>query len=221
MLSLERVTKTRALLLPQPLVLDHALLAAAAAAAPQHSAPSLLHAPQRAGVPDAALSTRELVLSFAEWFRSGNNSLFDRIFEILGSSPDDGRGPARLGALVAGPPPDGAPRAGRPRLRDEETRRRAALPQVLRLGGPSARVQNYFHRIRFNDTLVMGYAVAGKPEFALQLFGKMRFRGLDLDTFAYHVFLNALVEESCFDAVEMVTEQISLRGLRARSRTRS
>lgn len=31
----------------------------------------------------------------------------------------------------------------------------------------SYRVQNYFHRIRFLDTLKMGYVVAGKPEFAL------------------------------------------------------
>lgn len=58
----------------------------------------------------------------------------------------------------------------------------------------------------------MGYAVAGKPEVALQLFGKMRFQGLDLDAFAYHVLLNALVEENCFDAVQVVASQISMRG---------
>ena len=40
------------------------------------------------------------------------------------------------------------------------------------------------HRVRFYDTLVMGYAVSGKPEIALQLFAKMRFQGLDLDSFA-------------------------------------
>lgn len=58
----------------------------------------------------------------------------------------------------------------------------------------------------------MGYAVAGKPEVALQLFGKMRFQGLDLDAFAYHVLLNALVEENCFDAVQIIASQISMRG---------
>jgi pentatricopeptide repeat protein len=75
------------------------------------------------------------------------------------------------------------------------------------------RRQRYLHRVRFHDTLVMGYAVAGKPEVALQLFAKMRFQGLDLDSFAYHVLLNALVEESCFDAVEVILKQIQMRGL--------
>ncbi|KAE8711174.1 Detected protein of unknown function [Hibiscus syriacus] len=68
------------------------------------------------------------------------------------------------------------------------------------------------HRIRFYETLVMGYALAGKPGMALQLFGRMRFQGIDLDTFAYHVLLNALVDESCFDAADMVAKQISMRG---------
>ncbi|KAF3452362.1 hypothetical protein FNV43_RR02795 [Rhamnella rubrinervis] len=72
--------------------------------------------------------------------------------------------------------------------------------------------QNYAHKVRFHDTLVMGYAVAGKPEIALQLFGKMRFQGLDLDSFAYHVLLNALVEEKYFDAVQVIFKQISIRG---------
>ncbi|KAF8009439.1 hypothetical protein BT93_J0431 [Corymbia citriodora subsp. variegata] len=245
MLALKHVSKTRALLLPQSLALDHhALLATAAAAPPPPPPPaaSLLHAPQRAG--GAALSTRELVLSFAEWFQSSKNSLFDRIFEILGSSPVDGRGPpdsalSRLGLrlterFVLDVLDYGTRRHGGvlPCLKffDWAGRQRGfyhtratfhAIFKILSTAKlmslmidflESCQMQNYFHRIRFNDTLVMGYAVAGKPEFALQLFGKMRFRGLDLDTFAYHVFLNALVEESCFDAVEMVAKQISLRG---------
>ncbi|KAI3414616.1 uncharacterized protein J3R85_016026, partial [Psidium guajava] len=245
MLTLKHVTKTRTLLLPQSLALDHALLATAAAAPPPppSAAPSL-HAPQRARVPGATLSTRELVLSFAEWFRSSKNPLFDRIFEILGSSPDDGHGPpdsalSRLGlrlteCLVLDVLHYGSRRHGGvlPCLKffDWAGRQRgfyhtrATLHAIFKILSTaklmsltidfleSCQAQNYFHRIRFNDTLVMGYAVAGKPEFALQLFGKMRFRGLDLDTFAYHVFLNALVEESCFEAVEMVAKQISLRG---------
>ncbi|KAI3843833.1 hypothetical protein MKX03_010672 [Papaver bracteatum] len=68
------------------------------------------------------------------------------------------------------------------------------------------------HNVRFYDTLVMGYAVAGKPEIALQLFGKMRFKGLDLDSFAYHVFLNALVEQGIFDVFDVISEQITMRG---------
>ncbi|XP_057954354.1 pentatricopeptide repeat-containing protein At1g71210, mitochondrial [Malania oleifera] len=73
--------------------------------------------------------------------------------------------------------------------------------------------RSYVYKVRFYNVLVMGYAVAGKPEIALQLFGKMRFHGLDLDDFAYHVLLNALVEENCFDAVQVVSKQISMRGL--------
>ncbi|XP_059656294.1 pentatricopeptide repeat-containing protein At1g71210, mitochondrial-like [Cornus florida] len=69
------------------------------------------------------------------------------------------------------------------------------------------------HRVRFYNTLVMGYAIAGKPEVALQLFGRMRFQGIDLDGYAYHVLLNAMVEENCFDVVEMLAKQIAVRGL--------
>jgi pentatricopeptide repeat protein len=54
--------------------------------------------------------------------------------------------------------------------------------------------------------------VVGKPDVALQLFAKMRFQGLDLDSFAYHMLLNALVEESCFDAVEVILKHIQMRG---------
>ncbi|KAK9058806.1 hypothetical protein SSX86_023649 [Deinandra increscens subsp. villosa] len=68
------------------------------------------------------------------------------------------------------------------------------------------------HKINYHTILVMGYAVAGKPEIALHLFGRMRYQGLDLDDFAYHVLLNGLVEESCFDGVESVAKQIKMRG---------
>ncbi|CAH1421760.1 unnamed protein product [Lactuca virosa] len=68
------------------------------------------------------------------------------------------------------------------------------------------------HMTNFHNILVMGYAVAGKPEVALQLFGRMRYQGIDLDDFAYHVLLNALVEEGYFDEVESVARQIKTRG---------
>ncbi|XVE60929.1 hypothetical protein DITRI_Ditri06bG0000500 [Diplodiscus trichospermus] len=71
----------------------------------------------------------------------------------------------------------------------------------------------YIYKVRFHDTLVLGYALAGKPAMALHLYGRMRFQGLDLDAYVYHVLLNALVEESCFDAVDMIAKQISMRGL--------
>jgi pentatricopeptide repeat protein len=68
------------------------------------------------------------------------------------------------------------------------------------------------HRVRFNDTLVIGYAIAGKPEVALHVFGKMRFQGLDLDGFGYHILLNALAEENYFNAFNSILNQIRIRG---------
>ncbi|KAI3784289.1 hypothetical protein L1987_43386 [Smallanthus sonchifolius] len=68
------------------------------------------------------------------------------------------------------------------------------------------------HKTRYHTILVMGYAVAGKPEIALYLFGRMRYQGIDLDDFAYHVLLNSLVEENCCDGVESVAKQIKMRG---------
>lgn len=50
----------------------------------------------------------------------------------------------------------------------------------------------------YYDTLVIGYAVAGKPETALGILGRMRFSGLDLDPFTMRVLLNSLVENSLF-----------------------
>uniref|UniRef100_A0A1D1XF30 Pentatricopeptide repeat-containing protein At1g71210 n=1 Tax=Anthurium amnicola TaxID=1678845 RepID=A0A1D1XF30_9ARAE len=67
--------------------------------------------------------------------------------------------------------------------------------------------------VRFHETLVLGYAVAGRTDVALQMFARMRFQGLDLDVISYHVLFNSLVEESAFDAAETVYHQISARGL--------
>uniref|UniRef100_A0A1J3D5V9 Pentatricopeptide repeat-containing protein n=1 Tax=Noccaea caerulescens TaxID=107243 RepID=A0A1J3D5V9_NOCCA len=72
--------------------------------------------------------------------------------------------------------------------------------------------EGYRHTLRLCDALVIGYAVAGRTDIALQHFGHMRFRGLDLDSFGYHVLLNALVEEKCFDTVDVIYDQISARG---------
>ncbi|KAK1407194.1 hypothetical protein QVD17_38807 [Tagetes erecta] len=68
------------------------------------------------------------------------------------------------------------------------------------------------YKISYYTVLVMGYAVAGEPETALYLFGRMRYHGIDLDDFAYHVLLNSLVEENCFDGVGSVAKQIKIRG---------
>ncbi|XP_074584021.1 pentatricopeptide repeat-containing protein At1g71210, mitochondrial-like [Curcuma longa] len=66
---------------------------------------------------------------------------------------------------------------------------------------------------RFNDTLVVGYAVAGKQEQALQIFARMRFHGLDLHPFAYHVLLNSLVEASMFDFADALHGEMSEGGI--------
>ncbi|XP_010521287.1 PREDICTED: pentatricopeptide repeat-containing protein At1g71210 [Tarenaya hassleriana] len=68
------------------------------------------------------------------------------------------------------------------------------------------------HSLRVSDALVIGYSLVGQVDVALRHFGSMRFRGLDLDSFGYHVLLNALVEESYFDTVDVIVDQISSRG---------
>ncbi|WOL13236.1 hypothetical protein Cni_G22005 [Canna indica] len=66
---------------------------------------------------------------------------------------------------------------------------------------------------RFHDTLILGYSVAGKPELALRLLARMRFQGLDLQCFSYHVLLNSLVDASIFDFADDLFCQIIDRGL--------
>ncbi|KAL3623576.1 hypothetical protein CASFOL_032392 [Castilleja foliolosa] len=72
--------------------------------------------------------------------------------------------------------------------------------------------QRYVHKIRYYNVLVIGYAVAGKPETALHVFGKMRFLGVDLDGLSYHVLMNSLVEQGYFDVVETIAREIRTRG---------
>ncbi|KAJ8747458.1 hypothetical protein K2173_008755 [Erythroxylum novogranatense] len=86
------------------------------------------------------------------------------------------------------------------------------MPIMLKFLDNELRLKFLSHKFTFYSTLVMGYALAGKPMFALHLFGKMRFVGLDLDDYTYHILLNALVEESCYEAVDVVAKQIALRG---------
>ncbi|KAJ4788301.1 Pentatricopeptide repeat-containing protein [Rhynchospora pubera] len=51
---------------------------------------------------------------------------------------------------------------------------------------------------RFYDTLVIGYAVAGEPEIALRVLGRMRFSGLNPGPFTIGVLQNSLVDNSLF-----------------------
>ncbi|KAK4275805.1 hypothetical protein QN277_018826 [Acacia crassicarpa] len=72
--------------------------------------------------------------------------------------------------------------------------------------------QRFDQKVRFYDTLIIGYAVARKPDRALNLFGRMRFLGLDLDSFGYHVLLNSLAEKNSMGGFQTILEQIRLRG---------
>ncbi|KAG0448046.1 hypothetical protein HPP92_028041 [Vanilla planifolia] len=65
---------------------------------------------------------------------------------------------------------------------------------------------------RFYYTLVIGYSVIGCAERALQLFSRMRYYGIDLDYFGYHVLLNSLVEASYFEFADSIFDQINARG---------
>ncbi|XP_043721395.1 pentatricopeptide repeat-containing protein At1g71210, mitochondrial [Telopea speciosissima] len=188
------------------------------------------------------LQTKEVASSFKDWFRSRNDALLDHIFEILSSQADDlvSRRSAEstlsclglrlseefvLKVLNHGKDVLSCLKffdwAGR-QSGYHHTRAtfnaifkilsRAKLMSIMIDFLETYTNQRYMHKVRFYDTLVMGYSVAGKPEIALQLFGRMRFVGVDLDSFAYHVLLNALVEENLFDVVEIVAKQIKMRG---------
>ncbi|KAJ0104926.1 hypothetical protein Patl1_19326 [Pistacia atlantica] len=190
-------------------------------------------------------SAENLVVSFKEWFKTQNNYMLDRIFEILSAHHCDDL-PSRFAADFA---------LSQLNLRLSESfvlevlayrngkdvlsclkffdwagrqpgfhHTRATFHAIFKIL-KKAKLRSlifdfldnfvnarYVYRVRFHDTLVLGYAIAGKPEFALQVFGRMRFQGLDLDSFAYHVLLNALVEQRCFDAVDVIAKQIALRG---------
>ncbi|KAL2316918.1 hypothetical protein Fmac_030794 [Flemingia macrophylla] len=70
----------------------------------------------------------------------------------------------------------------------------------------------FHHRVRFHDILVLGYAIAGEPQKALHAFARMRFGGLDLDSFAYHVLLDSLVDQNYLNAFDVIVRQIRRRG---------
>lgn len=68
------------------------------------------------------------------------------------------------------------------------------------------------NHVGFLETLVIGYAVAGQTDIALRVFGQMRFQGIDLNRFSYHVLFNAFVENSDFDVADSIHTQIRERG---------
>ncbi|KAM7503248.1 hypothetical protein LguiB_002152 [Lonicera macranthoides] len=184
------------------------------------------------------LPAKEVVLHFREWFMSRKNVLFDQIFDILDSKEDGvdialSRLNLRLSETLVLEVLNYRKDvlsclkffdwAGRQKGFYHTRATYYAIFKILSraklmslmldfLDSYMKSVPRGVHKVRFYNTLVMGYAVAGKLEVALQLFGRMRFQGIDLDGFAYHVLLNALVEERLFDVVDMVAKQIRLRG---------
>ncbi|KAK3036159.1 hypothetical protein RJ639_029896 [Escallonia herrerae] len=184
------------------------------------------------------LHAKDVALSFREWFKSASDPLFDRVFEILSAENDDEQLSIQLFRLnlrlneslvldVLSYRKDVLPClkffdwAGRqPGFYHTRATFHAIFKILSKAKLMSLMVEfleNYTkHRSAYRDgfynTLVMGYAVSGKLEVALQLFGKMRFGGIDLDGFVYHVLLNALVEEGYFDVVDMIARQIRMRG---------
>lgn len=185
------------------------------------------------------LQLKDVVLSFKEWFQSRLNPDFDRIFEILRTKDETSADLAlsrfnlRLSeALVleilnyekgkdvlsclkffdwAGRQP-GFYHTQATFSAIFKILSKAKLTNLMIEFLEKYAKQRYIHRLRFYNTLVIGYSIAGKPEVALQLFGRMRFTGADLDYFAYHVLLNALVDDGFYDAVEMVLREIKLQG---------
>ncbi|KAL7136873.1 hypothetical protein ABFS83_10G059000 [Erythranthe nasuta] len=179
-----------------------------------------------------------LVFYFREWLMSRKTPIFDHIFEILraqeDSSADSALSHLNFGvseALVLDVLSYGSKDvlsclkffdwAGR---QPGFHHTRATFNAIFRIISQAKLMnlmvdflenytkQRYVHKVMYYNILVIGYAVAGKSEIALQLFGRMRFQGVDLDSFAYHVLMNSLVEEGYFDVVETVAKEIRIRG---------
>ncbi|KAJ7964914.1 Pentatricopeptide repeat-containing protein [Quillaja saponaria] len=248
MLLLKHVTKSRVFLSPlftlnNPILVSTTYCFCSSSSTNQ----SLFSVPRSASLRGIdCLTADEVADSFKNWFRSRNNALFDKIYDILGTQLD-----GNLDQFASHYATDLALSQLGLRLSEEfvlqvlyygkdvlsclkffdwagrqhdfnHTRvtfnaifkilSRAKLMSLMLDVLQNFRNHRYEHRARFNDILVIGYAVAGKPEVALQLFGRMRFQGLDLDSFAYHVLLNALVEGNCFDVVDAIVKQIQVRG---------
>ncbi|VFQ92492.1 unnamed protein product [Cuscuta campestris] len=183
--------------------------------------------------------TKDVVLTFKDWFLSRENTNFDRIYDILRTKDEPSADLAlsrfnlRLSeTLVLGILNHEKGRdvlsclkffdwAGRQPGFFHTQATFAAIFKILSKAKLNNLMleflenhgnQRYVHRLRFHNTLVIGYSIAGKPDLALQVFGKMRFSGTNLDYFAYHVLLNALVDDGFYDAFEMILKEIKTNG---------
>ncbi|GER36081.1 pentatricopeptide repeat-containing protein, partial [Striga asiatica] len=180
----------------------------------------------------------EIVSYFREWFMSRKKPLFDTVFEILRTQEESAADSAlsrlnlRLSEILILDVLDYGKKdvlsclkffdwAGRqPGFHHTRTTfdaifriiSKAKMMNLMLEFLQNYMKQRYVHKIRHYNILVMGYAVAGKPETALQVYGEMRFLGVDLDALAYHVLLNSFIDHGYFDAVETVAREIRLRG---------
>ncbi|KAL0338878.1 UNVERIFIED_CONTAM: Pentatricopeptide repeat-containing protein, mitochondrial [Sesamum angustifolium] len=180
----------------------------------------------------------DLVYYFREWFMSRKKPLFDRIFEIL-RTQDDSSFDSALSRFNLGLSESLVLDVLNYEKKDVLSclkffdwagrqpgfhHTRATFNCIFRILSKAKLMnlmldflqnymkQRYVHKVRYYNVLVIGYAAAGKSETALGLFGRMRFQGVDLDAFAYHVLMNSLVEEGYFDVVETVAKEIRIRG---------
>ncbi|KAL9226470.1 hypothetical protein vseg_002280 [Gypsophila vaccaria] len=186
--------------------------------------------------PNTCSESQEMASSFQDWFRTSRKPGLDRIFEILDDVEDEELSRVELDIKLS----EGVVLevlryksadvlsclkffdwAGRqPHFRHTRVTYVAMFKILSRgklyglmldwLDGFSR--SRFMQRARFCDMLLVGYALAGKLDVALHLFGKIRFLGSDLDTVAYHILLNALVDRGVYDAVKVVLDQIRARG---------
>ncbi|KAJ6711223.1 RESPIRATORY COMPLEX I CHAPERONE putative-RELATED [Salix purpurea] len=158
---------------------DYSTAAAAAAAA------------RGGGTRDRITSAKDIAKSFKEWFKKGHSELLNRIFVTIHKHGEDKEA---LGLALS-----------QLRLPLNESfvldvlaygKNRNEIYSCVKFFDWAGHKGDLYvhHNMRFQTVLVMGYAVAGKPDVALQMLGRMRFQGLDLDTFSYHVLLNSLIE---------------------------
>ncbi|CAN1838398.1 Pentatricopeptide repeat-containing protein At1g71210, mitochondrial [Linum perenne] len=191
----------------------------------------------------SSISAKDVAFAFKEWFKSRNDVVLDRVFQILrgqGKEDETVLVVSQLGIRLSEKLVINALNYGRSNY-DVLTcikffdwaghqhgfhHTRGTYHSLFKILAKSRNMSTMFDFLNvcsrdrmflkqtaFQSILVMGYAVAGKPLIALQVFGRMRFQGLDLDSFTYHLLLNSLVEEgSSFDAVSVISEQISARG---------
>ncbi|KAH9608593.1 hypothetical protein KSS87_022200 [Heliosperma pusillum] len=199
---------------------------------PYFQNPSLIHHQLNNSSPNS----HEIASSFRDWFKTSKNPNFDRVFEVLNSKNGEDLTKLDLGLNLNETLVLHMLRyksndvlsclkffdwAGRQSNFRHSRATYVAIFKILSKANLNSMMldlldtfnrDRLFHKTKFNDIVIIGYALAGKLDVALQLFGKMRFQGSDLDAVGYHVLLNSLVDGGCFDAVKVLLGQVRARG---------